>query len=86
MAEGKNKWKDMRTILVPKKNNGDQESIYVAVNGRPFLVPCTGRPQEVPAPVYEALMNAQALQDEAEDRAAEALRKMKESARAVNLT
>lgn len=78
-------WKDMQQVVVPKKNNGDQESIYVAVNGRPFLVPCTGKPQLVPAPVAEVLNNSQALQDEAEARAAEALKRMVESARAVNL-
>lgn len=78
-------WKDMRDIIVPKKRNGDQESIHCSVNGKIFMVPCTGRVQQVPAPIYEVLIHSQELRDEAEERAAAETRKMEESARKVNL-
>ena len=80
-----NPWDEMRTIIVPKKRNGDQECINGSVNGRPFQVPCTGRPQEVPLPVYEALMHSQEMQEEAEERAAQRKEKFLESARKVNM-
>ena len=78
-------WQDMREILVPKKKNGDQESIYCAVNGRSYLVPCTGRLQKVPAPIYEVLINSQLLQDEADERAKKEADKLKRSMAEVNL-
>ena len=78
-------WQDMREILVPKKKNGDQESIYCAVNGRSYLVPCTGRPQKVPAPIYEVLINSQLLQDEADERAAKEAERLRQSMAEVNM-
>ena len=78
-------WQDMKEILVPKKKNGDQESIYCAVNGRSYLVPCTGRPQKVPAPIYEVLINSQLLQDEADERAAKVAERLRQSMAEVNM-
>jgi hypothetical protein len=84
-TEPEDPWTRMREIIVPKKRNGDQESIYVAVNGRSFSVPCTGRPQMVPEPIYEALVNAQLLRDQAEENAKAATKRLLDSAARVNL-
>lgn len=78
-------WQEMREIYVPPKGDGDQEFLFVGVNGRVFQVPCSGEVQRVPLPIYEVLINAKALQQEAEARAAAELKKMQDSARAVNL-
>ncbi|MBQ0037464.1 MAG: hypothetical protein KBS74_02205 [Clostridiales bacterium] len=78
-------WKDMRDIVVPKKRNGDQECIHCSVNGRIFMVPCTGRVQKVPRPIYEVLIHSQEMRDEAERRAEQTTKRMHASEKAVNL-
>lgn len=61
-------WRDMKTIVLPRAPKNEQNFQFVAVNGRTFQVPRNGKPVDVPAPVYEVLMNAAALKDFAEDR------------------
>lgn len=80
-----NPWDVMRTIIIPKKKNGDQECINGSVNDKTFQVPCTGRPQEVPLPIYEALMHSQELQEEAEERERERYEAFLKSAKKVNM-
>lgn len=69
MAEAKNarpakssKWDEMKTVRLDKSLGGDRKSIYVAVNGKPYLVP-TGKVEEVPLPVYEVLERMQIQMD-----------------------
>lgn len=57
-------WKDMRTIMLPRAGSNEQQFQYVGVNGRTFQVP-RGKQTEVPRPVYECLMEAQAAQQAA---------------------
>lgn len=61
-------WKDMVEITLPRKPKSEQNFEFVAVNDRRFQVPCTGKPVEVPRPVYEVLMNSAAMKDYAADR------------------
>ena len=57
-------WKDMREITLPRAGNNEQQFQLVGVNGRTFQVP-RGKRTQVPLPVYECLMEAQAAQQEA---------------------
>lgn len=56
-------WDEKRTVRLPKAHDGEDKSLYVAVNGRSFMVP-KGVTVEVPLPVYERIM----IMLEAEDR------------------
>lgn len=61
-------WKDMRTITLPRHGKNEQNFQFVSVNDRTYQVPRNGKPQRVPAPVYEVLINAQRARDYAENR------------------
>lgn len=63
-AEAYDPWKDMREITLPRAGNNEQQFQLVGVNGRTFQVP-RGKRTQVPLPVYECLMEAQAAQQEA---------------------
>lgn len=48
-AKPMNEMEIMETVFVPKVS-GDDDTLFVALNGRTFLVPC-GKRVEVPKPV-----------------------------------
>ena len=50
-------WNVMKTIYLPRGQGNEEQSRFVAVNGRTFQVP-RGKAGEVPEPVYEVLENA----------------------------
>lgn len=60
-------WKDMVSVRLPRGDRNEQNFQFVSVNDRTFQVP-KGKEVEVPRPVYEVLVNAQAARDYAEDR------------------
>lgn len=64
VTEAYDPWKDMREIMLPRAGNNEQQFQLVGVNGRTFQVP-RGKRTQVPLPVYECLMEAQAAQQEA---------------------
>ena len=64
VTEAYDPWKDMREITLPRAGNNEQQFQLVGVNGRTFQVP-RGKRTQVPLPVYECLMEAQAAQQEA---------------------
>ena len=60
-------WRDMVSVNLPRKERGEQQFQFVAVNGRRYQVPC-GQSVMVPRPVYEVLANAAAARNAAEKR------------------
>lgn len=48
-------WKEMRTLFVPRGRAGEQQFVYVSINGKGWKVP-RGRSVEMPLPVYERLV------------------------------
>ena len=64
VTEAYDPWKAMREITLPRAGNNEQQFQLVGVNGRTFQVP-RGKRTQVPLPVYECLMEAQAAQQEA---------------------
>lgn len=63
-------WNVMKTIYLPRGQENEEQSRFVAVNGRTFMVP-KGKDVQVPLPVYEVLMNARMAEEEAFRRAQE---------------
>ena len=63
-------WNVMKTIYLPRGQGNEEQSRFVAVNGRTFQVP-RGKAVEVqvPLPVYEVLMNARMAEEVAFRRA-----------------
>ena len=61
-------WNVMKTIYLPRGQENEEQSRFVAVNGRTFMVP-KGKDVQVPLPVYEVLMNARMAEEEAFRRA-----------------
>lgn len=61
-------WDVMKTIYLPRGQENEEQSRFVAVNGRTFMVP-KGKDVQVPLPVYEVLMNARMAEEEAFRRA-----------------
>ena len=57
-----------KTIYLPRGQENEEQSRFVAVNGRTFMVP-KGKDVQVPLPVYEVLMNARMAEEEAFRRA-----------------
>ena len=47
-------WKDMRTVFIPKRSRGEQNTLEVGVNDRTFFIP-KDRMAEVPAPIWEVI-------------------------------
>ena len=48
-------WNVMKTIYLPRGQENEEQSRFVAVNGRTFMVP-KGKDVQVPLPGYEVLM------------------------------
>ena len=48
-------WKETRTLFVPRGRAGEQQFVYVSINGKGWKVP-RGRSVEMPLPVYERLI------------------------------
>nr|DAM82473.1 MAG TPA: hypothetical protein [Caudoviricetes sp.] len=63
-----NPWDVKKTIFLPRGQESEEQSRFVCVNGRTFMVP-KGRDVQVPLPVYEVLMNARMAEEEAFRRA-----------------
>lgn len=61
-------WDVMKTIYLPRGQENEEQSRFVAVNGRTFMVP-KGKDVQVPLPVYEVLMNARMAEEVAFRRA-----------------
>lgn len=61
-------WNGMKTIYLPRGQGNEEQSRFVAVNGRTFQVP-KGKDVQVPLPVYEVLMNARMAEEVAFRRA-----------------
>lgn len=59
------KEKAVKTVFIPKLNKND-DSLFVAVNGRRILVK-KGETVELPAAFAEVIENSQRAQDDAED-------------------
>ena len=63
-----NPWDVKKTIFLPRGQESEEQSRFVCVNGRTFMVP-KGKDVQVPLPVYEVLMNARMAEEEAFRRA-----------------
>ena len=63
-----NPWDVKKTIFLPRGQESEEQSRFVCVNGRTFMVP-KGKDVQVPLPVYEVLMNARIAEEEAFRRA-----------------
>ena len=63
-----NPWDVKKTIFLPRGQESEEQSRFVCVNGRTFMVP-KGRDVQVPLPVYEVLMNARMAEEVAFRRA-----------------
>lgn len=61
-------WDVKKTIFLPRGQESEEQSRFVCVNGRTFMVP-KGKDVQVPLPVYEVLMNARIAEAEAFRRA-----------------
>ena len=61
-------WNVMKTIYLSRGQENEEQSRFVAVNGRTFQVP-KGKDVQVPLPVYEVLMNARMAEEVAFRRA-----------------
>lgn len=61
-------WDVKKTIFLHRGQENEEQSRFVAVNGRTFMVP-KGKDVQVPLPVYEVLMNARMAEEEAFRRA-----------------
>nr|DAH84380.1 MAG TPA: hypothetical protein [Caudoviricetes sp.] len=61
-------WDVKKTIFLPRGQESEEQSRFVCVNGRTFMVP-KGKDVQVPLPVYEVLMNARIAEEEAFRRA-----------------
>lgn len=61
-------WDVKKTIFLPRGQESEEQSRFVCVNGRTFMVP-KGKDVQVPLPVYEVLMNARMAEEEAFRRA-----------------
>lgn len=59
-----NAWQDMRTITLPRGQSQEQQFRFVCVNGRSYQVP-KGKAVEVPLPIYQCLMESQAMEEAA---------------------
>ena len=61
-------WDVKKTIFLPRGQESEEQSRFVCVNGRTFMVP-KGKDVQVPLPVYEVLMNARMAEEVAFRRA-----------------
>lgn len=65
-----NPWEKKEEVFIYKANRTEQDTQYVAINGRGFYVP-KGKTQMAPAPVAEVLRNASLARDNVENEAKE---------------
>lgn len=66
----KDVWEEKRTVFLERGQASEEQSLFVCVNGRTFLVP-KGKTVEVPLPVYEVIENARRAREEAYRQAKE---------------
>lgn len=64
-------WKEMVPVTLPRAPKGEQNFQFVCINGRTFQVPRTGKPVDVPRPVWDVLMRAEEAKEFAADRKGE---------------
>lgn len=55
-------WKEQVSIMLPKRNDGDQDFQLVMINGKGFQVPC-GKLVRVPRPVWDVLIRSERAQE-----------------------
>lgn len=51
-------WDEKVKMYVPRKQRGDDQSYFVCINDRKYMVPANGREQELPRPVAEVLQQS----------------------------
>lgn len=61
-------WKDMRTVYVPKRSRGEQDTLEVGVNDKTYFVP-KDKEVELPFPVYAVILEMKERQKIMEDEA-----------------
>lgn len=59
-------WDEMVEIKLPRANKGEEQNVYVSVNGRNYLIN-KGVKVSVPKPVAEVLKNAEEAREAAAD-------------------
>lgn len=60
-------WSKNMEIIVPRKPKGEEQTYYICVNDRRFLVPANGKAQNLPKPVAQILLDSIQAQDAADD-------------------
>ena len=65
--EVKDSWSEMVEMIVPRKPKGEDQSYYVCINDRRFLVPADGKMQKLPKPVAEVLRDSLEAEVKADD-------------------
>lgn len=73
--EEKDPWLEEEEIYVPRKAKGDEQSYYVCVNDRRFMIPANGKIQKLPRPIARILQDALDAEADAEEYADEVQRK-----------
>lgn len=68
-AEAKTEWDEMVEMIIPRKSKGDDQSYYVCVNDRRYLIPANGKMQKLPKPIAEVLKDSLDAESAAEDLA-----------------
>lgn len=66
-AAQKSEWDEKISMIVPRKPRGEEQSYYVCVNDRRFLIPANGQMQELPKPVALVLQDSLTAEVEADD-------------------
>lgn len=59
-----NPWEERVTVVMPRAKSGEEKTLFVCVNGRSFNIPKNGKPQDLPRPIAEVVLNHMNRQDE----------------------
>ena len=65
--EVKDSWSETVEMIVPRKPKGEEQSYYVCINDRRFLVPADGKMQKLPKPVAQVLQDSLEAEIKADD-------------------
>ena len=60
-------WAENIEMIVPRKPKGEEQSYYICINDRRFLVPANGKKQLLPKPVALVLQESLEADAEADD-------------------
>ena len=63
-------WKDMVEVFIPKKSRGEQDTTYIRLNRRAYLVP-KGKRTMVPRPVAKIIDRSLEMQNDLDAEARE---------------